>query len=486
MFKVMLFDDEPWILEDLKTIIDWGKMGYELIGEAKNGVEALALMKKSVPDLIITDIKMPGITGLELLETVNKKYKGILTVFISAYSDFSYAQQAVSLGAFGYLLKPVEKVTLCEELERAKNTLVRNRIERENTVKLELLRIVNDVTEKADIPFAKVMLDAGADIKNKTFIAGFIKSPKGMPLPVMEESVMRCSVYTVPIGNNRVVFLLAIPRELKHFSLLKGLVKYASSNSLTIGLSTSFHNVNDICRALNQASIMVDQNFITNKKYGCYLYSHKSIADFSSELKSVKTKAELFEFVKSLPKRIRRKKINLDGLYRIYCEIIKIIYTCSNESICPDEAKYLVETYRGMQEMIDFLEKAAAENMESSEKEPSRKVIKDVLAFIDENYNKKVLINDIANQFYLNPSYLSMLFKNETGKSFTTYLVQLRLEKAIELLRNEELTLYEISDMVGYDDYFHFSKLFKKHKNISPANYRKQMKTHKTTMKKHV
>ena len=131
-----------------------------------------------------------------------------------------------------------------------------------------------------------------------------------------------------------------------------------------------------------------------------------------------------------------------------------------------------MEAYNNISDLIEDIREVPSEN--AQQQIVSNALINEIIKNINENYGSRILIQEFAKKFNLNPNYLSSLFKSVCGKSFTSYLTELRLKKAKELLEDSSLSLYEISDKVGYDDYFHFSKIFKKYNGLSPANFRKK------------
>lgn len=245
MYKVLLIDDEQWVLEDLKYIIDWESHGYTIHDVARNTREARRSITKCQPDLIICDIRMPNENGIDFLRHLRNSGNDVYLIFLTALSEFSCAKEAVNLNAFSYLLKPVEGDALEEELEKVKKALV-------------------------------------------------------------------------------------------HRNKVESLVKFVDSKMGN------------------------DSDIITMMK-------------------------------------------------------------------------------------------------------------KDIL----ERYSEKLQLNDYAKEHYMNASYLSQLFKQDTGQSFTNYVLHIRLTKAEQLLRETPLSISDISESVGYTDYGHFSKLFKKYKGVSPKSYRK-------------
>lgn len=147
IYTVLLVDDEPYVIEDLKKIIDWHKLNYKIIGEANDVESAMVEIRKNTPNLIISDIRLIGKSGLEMMKLLKKQYMTIPVIFISAYEEFEYAREAISLGAVDYLLKPVEREKLEAALTRIKPILERNAYENENSGSKLVNQIVRNVSE---------------------------------------------------------------------------------------------------------------------------------------------------------------------------------------------------------------------------------------------------------------------------------------------------------------------------------------------------
>ena len=155
MFKVMIVDDEPIIRTGLKHVVDWGELGFKIVSEAKNGLDALKKLEEEPVDLIITDIKMPQMDGIELLEVLREKNNDVSGVLLSGFAEFAYAQKGLSLGAIDYLLKPMDPTNIKEVLEKVYKKFTNDKMIKEQTEylnkKLELTRsfsrekVINDI-----------------------------------------------------------------------------------------------------------------------------------------------------------------------------------------------------------------------------------------------------------------------------------------------------------------------------------------------------
>lgn len=478
MYKVLIVDDKPWVLEDIKSIINWESAGFRIVGCASSGAEALTMIKSTAPDVVFSDIEMPDLNGLELLEAITNRHKGILTVFISAYSKFEYVKEALTLGAYDYLLKPVKKEDLIGVLEKVSEEIKKVHLQRENFVKVTLLNYINEYYENSgeEISFFKTLTDAGINVKNRAFTLGIAKTTGKFDVDNSFLTDLEVNFYSVPLGKKRYVFLMSFPYAKKLDENIEQMLKtQAKKINACIGLSTVFAASGNIVQAFNQANIAVEQGFIEDDNAQFYVYAEQKPLALLQKIRTLSNRSEINEFITTLHTELIKNKINIEGLCPIYNELIRVLSEKgSSLKLAPiSEPKIFPETYADIFELLSMF---AEETEENENPEVSNALIKEVVQYINSNYKERILIQNIAKHFNVNANYLSMLFKSEIGKSFTSYLIDLRLKKAEELLENESLSLYEISEMVGYDDYFHFSKIFKKYKGLSPANYRKSVK----------
>jgi len=268
MFKVLLVEDKPYVLEDIKNILKWEDYGFEVIGTAQNGEDALNLMRRTLPDIIFSDIEMPDVNGFQLLEKVNSRYSGIVMVFISAYDKFSYAQDAIRLGAFDYLLKPVEKENLIDVLKKVSIKLKKQTEEMDNRVMLLFLDYINDYpfSSKESSIFFKDLNEAGYRLVGKNFAFGIIKTQKRLPILSDEFRGKNIDFYCVPLSKKRYAFFSAFNASEKGKENLKQqLGIFSEKYNATVGVGVILEKSKNISTAISQADIAVEQDFISDR-----------------------------------------------------------------------------------------------------------------------------------------------------------------------------------------------------------------------------
>ena len=374
MYRLLIVEDEEIIRQGLTEHIPWNKIGFNVVGEADNGKSAVDLIPVIQPDVILTDIKMPEMNGVEMMSFIKQEYPHIKVIVISGYNDFEYARKSVEYGAYSYLLKPVRETEIKEVFELLKDDL--NKIENEKT--------------KMVVHFDKLL-------------------------------------------------------EYQNLPFLKNLKSSAQIEQL---LSTSI------------------SNSVIAKNYSEFM---KLLDDFYDNYSS----GNRFEFEEIYVKTIELIVILSARLYEN-----GIIF----QDICPEDFRKDIKMIIKTQSMLDlknYLSKLFSRVidylniLDTKHSQYDDSSIIKVKQFIEENYNRKISLDEAAGIAYMSPAYFSTYFKKATGITYTDYLINVRVQKAKDLLRNHNLKVYEVALMVGYDDFRHFSKVFKKLNGIGPTQYKK-------------
>ena len=482
MYSVLLIDDESWVMEDLKLLIDWEKLGFEVVGGANNAEEAKQLIQSLKPDVVISDIRMPGLSGIQLLEEYDNENRSFKTIFVTAYGKFEYAKRALELGAFGYLLKPVEQDELTKTLIKLKNVLDAEKGISEKIYKYEKTHILYSLLDG---------YNTADDFKNKFEQIGFGDTDRRYVLVIAKSDteitaenlgISRWSSVVLPMSDSRYLFIIQSKNGnmnlVGYKNLLSVLRKNAEERDICFGVSRLSQEIRRFRAAFSQAETALLTSFINKKTLNVYRDSSAKIKEVNTYIAGFKASHSISELFNALPGILNENKINIDNFEQVVSYLVTQLGVDASDVEC--DCRELVNQFPDIEAYLEYLYQCVSNSYKKGNgKTSSRYIVKEITDYIKHNYNEKLMINDLAQKFFLNPSYLSGLFKEETGKSFTAYLVECRLKKAVELLENTELSSSEISVQVGYEDYFHFSKLFKKHIGISPSNYRKNKKENK-------
>lgn len=363
MLKIMIVDDMEIVRREIKRIKCWGEQtGFVIAEEAKDGYEALERLRCNAIDLIITDIKMPRIDGIELLKKVTEEKLCPCFIIMSDYSDFNYVRQGLVLGAFDYMVKPVDEEELKKLLERARDHIIERKNEQQRVKQLE-----QSLLEKSEHYFSSVDLEHFVElIRNK------------------DESVLD---YTSHIFDT------------------------ISSN-----FNNDIVNIKQIINSIFNEIILRMQH---NEKW-------------------------LTKFVSS----DKKETISFNG----------------NEDLNEIKIRFINEI-EVLMALVNKLFYRSNENQ----------VVNQVCRYVLENIDRGISLKVVSDQIFMNKTYVSEVFKQKSGISFTEYITTVKMERAKKLMTEEKLKTYEIAELLGFKDIEYFSKLFKKNTGFSPTEYKQKV-----------
>jgi two-component system response regulator YesN len=497
MLKVLIIDDEPIIRNGLKTIIDWNKYGFEIVGDAADGIEGLNKCQELKPDLIIADVRMPGMDGLEMIETLQKKDIDCKFIILSAYSDFEYAQKAIELGAKFYILKPIEESELIDKLEKVYETIKNER------------EIKQSIFLSRDKALENIILGHYEESYNEVYNLGFPwKAYQVVLLHLCEEGVQAKEIvrnkmvelvlyrfrgYVVDVEGD-ICLLMENDRYdqalICFFADILSKLERILNIRLFIALGRPVCNTEDINisyvharRLMNQRFLLskdgiiadiqsrqldttvCDMDVLLDKLYGAIdsgntLRVDELIEDFKNSfiLKNASEEIIKISYVNlytMIVDRIRASERSLSEGVSINENIIDKAYSALN-------LKELHEDIKG--KLISLSEELAQKRPYS--------LMEKMLDYINRNYNQDIKLNKLADIFGYNSAYLGKLFKDFTGDNFNDYLNKARIEKAKEFLR-AGMKVSQAAERVGYKDVDYFYRMFKKYTGDIPSTYKK-------------
>jgi two-component system response regulator YesN len=525
MFKLILVDDEEIVLNSIQKIFQMENYQFELVGTFTNPQKALDQMKDLSPHLIITDIKMPHMDGLEFSSKAKQILPQVQIVVLSGHDDFVYAQTAMRLGVSDYLLKPIRKKNFEEML-----TTMQIKIEAELSFEQQLKAWTNMAQSNHAIlrnKFFTMLMEQGdtsaSDLEtfygqlgfhfaNHPFILvkfvideiyvedDFISIIEKLlsefkehmqDYGLIEEFYTDEYLYFYIYDLNKAVF------SQEHF--LNRVLQYTKEKNshglkLLVGVSqihSSMYNLFFAGSECDEFILTSDANLNDNKLSTDKLFPVDSATHFSySEIESLFVAI----FANDKNKILQSIEMILDfptvSLYKDFRYSIAIIvmiklyqvqdkYNAQNKYITRDllkieRLKQLCPTTAQLRNLL--VEKAdALANLISSQSVPApSRTILAAIQYIKNHFNKNISLSTVAENTYISKNYLCDLLKKELNMTFIDYVTNLRIEKAKYYLSNTNMKMYEISAAVGYHDYAYFSQIFKRHTGISLSNYRKQ------------
>ncbi|WP_169082470.1 response regulator [Paenibacillus sp. PL91] len=485
MYNVLIVDDEPWVAYGITHVIDWTSLGYNVIGEAHDGLSALQIIKEKKPELIISDIRMPGLDGIELLEQINLLQLETKVILISGYADFEYAQKALRLGAFDYLLKQVDKIKLTESVGRLSELLQQER-EAAKGLDLFLDELFEWLEPDNRMTIGAILANKGVETPFPDY--RFLNCLYSSQLPAASlakdgtfelEGVIAIKVRT---GLHKQSILLNYDESKYPLHFLNYMTDYLL-DAQYIGISSLGQLTTPVARLYQESDIAVctaalhqGAQMLTYKPFELSPQIRKGMLNLEVSIKE-KTLEQIVSLLDRLCGTCKEQNLYIDQIAMIYNQIVSIIYKYhggSNRIVEIEHLHYehIARYYSSAESLFDRI-KSSFDLLMDEEVHIHNVQVEKILEYIDSRFTEDLLFSDIAKHFKISIGYLSTLIKKETGMTYSDYIMNKRLSMAKELLVDASLSIQDIVQRVGYKDYFHFNKLFKKQFGITPSKYRK-------------
>lgn len=534
--RLLIAEDELWLRKRLVSTIDWSSYGISEVYEAEDGGEALEIALKEKPDIVITDIRMPELSGIDLMKKLNENSIFSKMIVVSGYDDFEYAQGALRMGAINYLLKPVDEeelldsVKCCvEELKKEKN---KETVFDKQSAASEMLMehiyedLIFETSEKRTeellqklsrkeigFPFQSAAV-VNMQVREHTFFVNDkVKSDMWSVYQWLrrnlQEDCYECQ-YLYMRGSQIVLLLFGDDLEAKFMERVENwvqLILEALQKELNISLFMAAGDVTDdfsgIHRSYEMAQKKIKEKRAEEKRilalrnqeteqelntrfddvYGEYDFKLliKEIRNGDSE----KAQTELQAILQSSSRRLQ--SADMMKLQLFYMNFInRIAGAClpECEAYADELAMQCMTVMRELiyigsdtivTEMWDCLRKFVEKLVEVYQENNGKRkhwMIDQVLQYVEENYNTALSTRDIAGRFFMNTSYFSKLFHEQMRCTFSNYLINVRVEKAKMMLTQTNMKLYDIAEAVGYTNVQYFSTIFKEKEGLTPSAFR--------------
>jgi two-component system response regulator YesN len=542
MIEVLLVDDEAFLIESLTQTIPWDQIGVKAVYKAYSGMEALRILEEQSIDIVVTDIRMPEMSGLELISVIQKRWDHIKCILLSGFADFEYAKKALQLNAFDYLLKPInddefiltltmgmeslkddwEQVNKYQSLLSSRETdlsdlrtklmhdlLLGRRLSKgslndkliayniplqiEDATVIILLRLGTGFTQY-DIPSLSLMEYAVGNIGEEAFANSFqIWQCKGphedlVIFVKLKDELMNTIACHSDFEQVRHSMLRQAAEELinnvSHYLKGEVLVKISKWFDFPDGISQAYRSAL-IAFYYTQSSEKGSVEFITGiadqkaVQSTVSLYKPPTLIHLleSNQWEAVETK------INSIFDEMEAKSLSIEHNYEVFFAISNSFAYMAHK-----QGQLLSEiTGTTMDSLFDrslFLSSAKLKEWtwllfdklkaELSHKLQQSKgfIIKQVQELVSQKLDQDVSVKIIAEHVYLHPVYLSKIFKLETGESLGDYIIRKRMDKAVFLLKNSNLKIYEITAQLGYQNPQYFSKIFKRFYGLTPQEFR--------------
>ena len=524
--KAILVDDERWILELLKNSVPWGELGVEIIGECIDGELAQQMAMETCPDLIVSDIRMPGMDGLQLIAAVKEKLPNVKFIIISGHQDFEYAKAAVKLGVSEYILKPIDEVEIIESIKTVasqfhmkenEHVMLTRRLQQgEDALRRGALLSLFSESRTIDESQEKYLNDHFPHANFRAQILkfsiegahSFIGSDELMVIYKQYESDFiieypPCVLETM-IHENGIITIHNYPENLErdiqkfyeeYTRSLKAKIAANVRCNIKLGIGERVDRWGD-CHASIRSAQKAIQICIIKENDDIYLaplaykISPQEVniltLEEEQQYRGVCEKQDIEgieQQVNALLKNSLASTECIDFIFYLSEMLVRIYFKVNQEIRLPDENDdYELANLRSrIEECVDItgviqevLAPIRGRNQRIQELIKTKTIRPVLIAkeYIAQNFASDISLSEISAIVYLNSAYFSSMFKKETGYNYIDFLHHFRINVAKDLLKRNDLSIIQIAERVGYKDSRYFSKLFKKQTGVNPTEYR--------------
>lgn len=513
MYRVMLVDDEVHLLESMAKLVDWESCGTTLVQKAANGRIALELTQKDPPDIIVTDIKMPAMDGMKLIERVSLLFPDIKYIVLSGYGEFDYAKKAMQFGVRHYLLKPssedkiqealkeivaeleeqkkkeefYDKInrSLSETLPKAKEQLFRelltNKYEQLEWSKLEELFNISAAVKSYQLVFLSVDDPVAHDILTE------LKNLLVSEIEEVQDNVL------ATILSERVILLIEREFRVPLLDIIKKVQavfqeEYELTFTAAISKKGRLSNLSKLYEDglqslhykfyLGKGSIITASDiYVPKTRHKVLPYEHEEMIAAVRAGDSEKVEMQLQEFFKE----IKKGRYEVEAIKAHFLKLLMLLIRQTRKEVMNELTARITDFQKlpTLAEMQDFIFEIAREITTlhfTRKKQSTNELISKIENYTERHLDEESLsISQIANTvLYMNPDYVGKLFKKETGETYSNYLIKIRMRKAMELIEQlEEVMIVEVAEKVGYgSNPRYFSQVFKKHTGFTPTEFK--------------
>lgn len=404
MPTMILVEDESFERSSLVNCVDWGLVGVSIIGEAANGLQALSLVEKLHPDIVLTDVKMPVMSGIELSKRIRQTQSETKIIFLSSYDDFEYAKQAIDLNIQAYVMKPVNEGELLRVIKK----------------------VADEITEKA----------------LETRMYNKIKNNYTISMNLARQALV----------NRLIVGLQTCEDDARNLGL-----EWLCVPSCDLCLFLSFYDITKLASIDEKISILNRSCLQVCGQSINVCINAGTVITFCAFLPETRNALmrNVYEILQSFFEGIGGRQVRIESMHgneilntpaKLHTAILKRSISGYSE---PDT---LLEKKKNKQQIADEVEKIIATQ-----------------------YSNPLTLESIARMMHFTPNYIGTVFKSLKKISVNRYLMKVRLQKAQELLGNNELALNDIAELCGFGSITYFHTIFKKEKGVTPGEYRQRM-----------
>lgn len=525
----VLADDEPLILKGLGKLIPWEEHGIDIIGLAYDGKELMDIIVERSPDIVISDISMPHLTGIDIIKEIKQRGLATKVVFISAYQEFAYARDAIAYGAIDYLVKPVKKSDLEAVIAKTISLINEEDEEDRRRNKLNLLERKNRDDEVGGWLDGLTRGTLSAQSEGYLYLSGKLIGPMlaigivqidptgndGERWPAQTRKLVEFAIANIVsesidahghgycfVRDGRHVFVIGFEEQglptLLGDAIKANVSQYLKLN-VSVGIGEPVRGLMGLQSSCEQAEEALGMTYfaglnrvIAYRKPEPRMDGEKELFAMQSEIITALTDGTwdiASEKLKSLLRVIEAAAIgnrqlavttSFSAVLHIVQEVKKSDVPMSDLGFDIQHLQNRLGMYETFGEMSggvrDMLQELYDRIGDYPDNNKEQKLIARVLQYIDQHYAEDISLESVATIAFMNPYYFSSFFKKQVGRNFKQYVTELRMEGAISLLKNTDLMVYQIAERVGYNNARHFSDMFKKQTGKLPQEYKNALK----------
>ena len=509
--KILVVDDEYIMRQGITHMIDWEKEGFQIIGQASNGQEALEMIKENVPDIIISDVVMPQLNGIELAKFIQANYPQIKIIILSSYSDFEYVKSSFQNGAVDYILKP--SLNPVEILKTLKKISARNG---DNTEGADNTSNTNNIINRLILGF-----DANIDFDHLNSLFTFpsfclfgLNSKKIYDNYDKRSEIINFTIdeinkefsvsetngnYNIQMANIENEILVAVVNfKIENYtSLLNKLTNISKMVSKSFSeaffvLSETFDSVTNIKEKYEEDFLILTQQYFyhknihllssTNFKKPAEIekFNFKRFSEYISIMQFQSGFNMLTEYISNAVNtkaltEFELKTLIQNSFYNIISSLEYLNFDSTTLNPLKQECFHKIDSLKYSEDLImvyESLINIINELIDKHENKINSHMINKIIQYIYDHYDEQLTLADVSKLFNFNYSYLSAYFSSHNEEGFNEFLNKIRIQKACDFLK-QDIPISDISSMVGYSDHSYFCKVFKKFIGLTPSNFRK-------------
>jgi len=516
MIKMIIVDDERIIRESLNKFIDWKSIDVEVVGIADNGSTAIDLILNLQPDIVLSDIAMPQLNGIEMAALLRSHNIDAQIIFISAYSSFEYAKSAIQYGAFDYILKPIDEVHLLETVrlcvEKIKTARIQSKMlsrftqDQENKLQALLHHIIcSEEVTKDDWDLLSSDNISEDDYLN--VVGAGIWYHNGDPCTLSWfENLMNLMNFNyrllcVRLSDNQQALICLDTSEISEklerefYIYLQKLKDENKQNGvdLTVTMSKAYPFKEAFHALYTEISLpLVYDGFDAGQSIRCFNIIERQGHPLSSDnITSIAKKLVKETEFDKVPEGIRAFFLQMVSNHIIYdlallklkcIELIDAVIQQLNDYRIKDflnqdslTGKKNINSQRSVDKVYEVTRNIIlnlTSYLSELHSKSTNRIVMLALEFVHQNYNKDITLTQLAEQLYVSPNYLSKIFSNKVNQTFSHYLLEYRIEESKKFLLEPKYKIYEVAELTGFSDVAHFSKSFKQIVGVSPHQFK--------------